>query len=111
MDDDRIQLEGDVRISGTTLREIMEAHGDAAKKVWATEVGCSWQKVASEEPAGRALCAQRLEQAFAKWHGYPWGAALCWFTYWDPNVYGLLDEHWTPRPAWYAYRTAAALYN
>jgi hypothetical protein len=95
----------------TTLRDIMEAHGDAAKKVWATEVGCSWQKVAKDEAAGEALCAERLQIAFAKWHSYPWAAALCWFTYWDPNVYGLVDEHWTPRPAWYAFQTAAALYH
>jgi hypothetical protein len=67
--------------------------------------------VAQEEPAGQALCAERLEQAFAKWHSYSWAAALCWFTYWDPNVYGLVDEHWAPRPGWYAYHSAAALYH
>jgi hypothetical protein len=110
VDDDWFNWKQMAEGSGSTLRSIMEAHGDAAKKVWATEVGCSWQKVAKEEAAGRALCAERLEQAFSKWHSYSWAAALCWFTYWDPNVYGLVDDHWTPRPGWYAFQTAAARY-
>jgi hypothetical protein len=89
----------------SNLRAIMSAHGDANKRVWATEVGCNVSALGNRE------CASRITKAFKLWRGYPWAGVLCWFTYWDPNVYGLVDSGWKPRPAWHAYQTAAAEYG
>jgi hypothetical protein len=88
----------------TTLREIMEANGDGAKKIYATESGCNRSRSTD------AQCSEKLKKAFALWKTYPWAGVYCWFTYWDPNSYGLVDGAWKPRPEWYAYQTAAAAY-
>jgi hypothetical protein len=89
----------------SNLRAIMSAHGDAAKRVWATEVGCN--RVA----LGETECSDRMQEAFRLWQGYSWAGGLCWFTYWDPNVYGLVDGNWGRRPQWYAYRAAASAFQ
>lgn len=88
-----------------SLRPIMEAHGDASKPIWATEVGCNVVALGDSE------CARRIASAFKLWRGYSWAAVLCWFTYWDPNVYGMVDSQWKPRPPWYAFQAAAAEYG
>jgi hypothetical protein len=89
----------------TNLRQIEIAHGDAGKRIWATEVGCNRYTLGDTE------CSNRLSQAFQLWKSYSWAGALAWFTYWDPNVYGLVDRNWTPRPEWYAYQQAAGVFG
>jgi hypothetical protein len=89
----------------SNLRGILSANGDAAKRIWATEVGCNAAALGDSE------CSTRIAEAFKLWRGYPWAGVLCWFTYWDPNVYGLVNSGWTPRPEWHAYQTAAAEYG
>ena len=89
----------------SNLRAIMVAHGDAGKRIWATEVGCNATAL------GESECSSRIAEAFRLWQSYPWAGVLCWFTYWDPNVYGLVDSNWTPRPAWYAFQSAAAAFG
>jgi hypothetical protein len=85
------------------LRQIMIANHDGAKRIWATEVGC-------RRSLGDTQVASRLAHAFQLWSSYRWAGVLAWFTYWDPNQYGLVNDDWTPRPAWYAYQTGAARY-
>jgi hypothetical protein len=87
------------------LRTIMVENGDSAKRIWATEVGCNRLILGNTE------CSDRLAEAFALWRTYPWAAALCWFTYWDPDVYGLVTGTWARRPEWYAYQRAAAAFS
>jgi hypothetical protein len=89
---------------GSNLRDIMAAHDDGGKRIWATEVGCNRYVL------GDAQCSDRLTTAFRLWRSYSWAGALCWFTYWDPIAYGLVDGTWTPRPEWYTYQSAAAAY-
>jgi hypothetical protein len=89
----------------SNLRAIMAAHGDAAKRVWATEVGCN------REALGDAECSTRISKALKLWQSFSWAGVLCWFTYWDPNAYGLVDGAWAPRPEWYAFRSAASSYS
>lgn len=84
------------------LRQIEIAHGDTAKRIWATEVGCNRSSLGDTE------CSNRISQAFGMWRGYTWAGALLWFTYWDPNIYGLVDGNWSPRPEWFSYQSAAA---
>lgn len=88
----------------SNLRAIMTANSDSAKRIWATEVGCDRSRLGDTE------CSNRLNAALQLWRGYAWAGALCWFTYWDPNVYGLVDGNWVPRPEWYALQSAAAAY-
>jgi hypothetical protein len=83
------------------MRSIQAANGDSAKRIWATEVGC-------RQSLGG--CEQRLARAVALWRTYPWAGVLTWFTYWDPNEYGLVSGDWTRRPVWYALRAAAGAY-
>jgi hypothetical protein len=89
----------------SNLRAIMTAHGDGGKRIWATEVGCK------REALGDAECSSRIAKAFRLWQGFSWAGVLCWFTYWDPNAYGLVTSSWTPRPEWQAYQAAAAAYG
>jgi hypothetical protein len=85
----------------SNLRGIMSANGDANKRIWATEVGCNRATIGDQE------CANRIQQAFQLWRNYSWAGALGFFIYWDPNVYGLIDGNFVPRPEFYAYQTAA----
>ena len=93
------------QLAGSTpsIRSIQADHGDSAKRIWATEVGCR------REVAG--CDGERLTRALSLWHSYPWAGVLCWFTYWDPNEYGLVDGSWIRRPEWFALRDAATLYR
>jgi polysaccharide biosynthesis protein PslG len=89
------------QMAGSTpsLRSIEIENGDADKRIWATEVGCR-----------RSLgnCAWRLSVAAGLWRSYPWAGVMAWFTYWDPNEYGLVSGDWTQRPTWSALRYVAA---
>jgi len=90
------------QMAGSTpsIRSIQAANGDAAKRIWATEVGCR-----------RSLgdCPARIARAARLWRSYSWAGALFWFTFWDPGEYGLVDGDWTRRPAWSALRAAVRL--
>jgi hypothetical protein len=95
------------QMAGSTpsVRSIQADNDDSAKRLWATEVGARLS-------AGGALDqARRLDEALTLWRSYPWAGVLAWFIYWDPNEYGLVNGDWSPRPAWFAYRDAAAAYR
>lgn len=94
-------LMGDPSYPYTTLRQVMSSNGDSAKRVWATEAGCNRLNL------GDAECATRISEALQAWRGYPWAAALGWFTYFDPNAYGLVDGSWNLRSEGLAYQSAA----
>lgn len=121
-DDRRLEL-GDVNFSRPTLiRELMVRNGDAAKPIWASEVGWNSQpeSVKAEPNFGRvseALQARytvrALERARTEW---PWmGVMNLWFfrrphqDEWEqPFFYfRLVDPDFTPRPVWWAVRDYA----
>jgi hypothetical protein len=79
----------------------MSNNGDSTKRIYATEVGCN--RVA----LGDSECSSRIQKAAQLWSTYSWAGVLSWFIYWDPNVYGLVDGNWNPRPEWYAYQGGA----
>ena len=100
------------------LRAIMEAHGDEAKSVWATEIGWTtrgtgahaWQTVTPEEQA------DYLRRAWAKAQSdFPW---LDVFTVWNLSQglseqdekagYSLLDEAGLPKTAYGALKEVFA---
>jgi hypothetical protein len=88
-----------------SLRSIMVRHGDSAKRIWATEVGCNRLALGDRE------CSDRLTEALALWRSYRWSGVLCWFTYLGSSAYTLLGQNGKALPEWYAYRRAAAEYS
>jgi polysaccharide biosynthesis protein PslG len=121
-DDRRLDL-GDVNFSRPTLvRELMVRNGDAAKAVWASEVGWNSQpeSVPAEPTFGRVsdelqarYTVRALERAHDEW---PWmGVMNLWFfrrphqDEWDqPFFYfRMVDPDFTPRPVWWAVREYA----
>jgi polysaccharide biosynthesis protein PslG len=99
--------------SATSLRSIMVAHGDGAKKIWGTEFGApTWG------PRGSVFVsldeqARIIERAYHLWAGYRWAGPL--FTYQgrdlgyradtNENFFGLLEFNGTPKPAFSAFQS------
>ncbi len=101
--------------ASTSLRTIMIANGDSAKKIWGTEYGAP-----TGGPAGsyvsQATQAQMISSAFQLWGSYSWAGPL--FIYQgrdqgtDPstreNFFGFINFDGTPKPAYSAYQQAVA---
>jgi hypothetical protein len=101
-----------MRGSRPSLRSIMIAHGDGAKKIWGTEFGApTWG------PQGSSFVsldeqARIIERAYRLWAGYRWAGPL--FTYegrdlgyqgdTNENFFGLLKFDGTPKPAFSAFQ-------
>jgi putative Ig domain-containing protein/cellulase (glycosyl hydrolase family 5) len=88
----------------SNLRGIMSTNGDSAKRIFATEVGCDRVRL------GDAECSYRIQEAMQLWSSFSWAGVVAWFIYWDPNVYGLVDGNWNPRPEWSSYQSGATTY-
>ena len=103
--------------TSTSLRSLMVAHGDGAKKIWGTEFGAP-----TNGPAGsfvsQATQAQMIGTAFKLWSGYSWAGPLFIYQGRDQgtdtstreNFFGFLNHDGTPKLGFFAYRQAAALY-
>jgi polysaccharide biosynthesis protein PslG len=98
-----------------SIRSVLEANGDGAKKVWGTEYGSPTSGdygVVSE-----ATQAEHAREALTLWRTYPWAGVLFWYSTRDVAAYGqataswnysgLLRHDFSPKPAWTAYRNAA----
>ena len=96
-----------------SLRSVMVANGDGAKKIWATEFGAP-----TNGPGGyvsEATQAQYVTQAYAAFRSYDWAGPLMWYSHRDAgtttdtreNFFGLLRYDFSPKPAYTAYQTAA----
>jgi hypothetical protein len=88
-----------------SIRSLMTANGDGAKKIWATEYGNATPDWTDE--TGQA---SRMSQAMVAWKSFPWAGPLFTFNLWDTHgsIFGLLRSDWSPRPAWFAFQAAAA---
>jgi polysaccharide biosynthesis protein PslG len=88
-----------------SLRSLMEANGDSAKKIWATEtgaiVGVTWSCCGTTTEESQATL---LKEAFDLWRTYPWAGGLMYYNYHAHGGYSLTRDDWSLRPAWYAYR-------
>jgi hypothetical protein len=101
--------------AATSLRTIMVANGDGAKKIWGTEYGAP-----TNGPSGTYVSttaqASMVSKAFQLWSGYSWAGPLFVYqgrdqgtdTSTDENFYGFLNNDWTPKPAYTAYQQAVA---
>jgi polysaccharide biosynthesis protein PslG len=100
-----------------SLRSVMIANGDGAKKIWATEFGAPTGGPASN--AGVVTQAQQaamLTRAYQLFSGYGWAGPLFFYQGRDQGTdtsniedfYGFLNHDFTPKPAYTAYQQAAA---
>jgi hypothetical protein len=115
-----------------SLRSLMVANGDQAKKIWATEYGAptggdtngdglsvcnrdgrAWP--AQDRCVTEAQQAAMLRSAWAQWSGYPWAGPMFWFAYQDVQTgsrraaanFGLLRSDGSAKPALSEFRRAA----
>jgi hypothetical protein len=98
-----------------SLRSLMIAHGDGAKKIWATEFGAP-----TNGPGGsfvsEAAQANMVTRAIRAWRTYPWAGPLFFFqgrdmgsnTYTRENFFGFLRYDFSPKPSYAAYQAAVS---
>lgn len=94
-----------------SLRSVMAANGDAAKKIWITEIG-----YASCHPTNTAWTEQReatwLKDAYATFRLKAWAGPLFWYTYRDSgttnetneNCYGIVRKDFSRKMAYYTFK-------
>ena len=95
-----------------SLRSVMTAHGDAAKKIWATEFGAPTNADGLSELEQGKLAAQAL----AKWKTYPWAGNFYWYTLHDDCTdaanrecfFGAVRNDNLPKPAYTSLKNAYA---
>jgi hypothetical protein len=85
----------------TSLRSLMVANGDSAKKIWATEFGAEADRIGEQAQADQLAAAMRI------WLTYPWAGELMVYSYKQAlEGFNLVRPDWSPRPAWYAFQSA-----
>jgi hypothetical protein len=93
------------------MRDVMVANGDEDKKIFITELGIG-DSVGPEGVTTDEMRADRLTRVFEKIDhdpGYPFIAGLMWFQLRERSsvrsyVYSILNEDYSPRPIYYAYK-------
>jgi len=101
--------------TATNLRKMMEANGDGAKKVWATEFG------AHTDPQGEgyvteARQASILDQGISLWRSLSWAGPMFVYRYQDTGTdqsdreqfFGLIRADGTPKPALGVFKSYAS---
>jgi hypothetical protein len=101
--------------TATNLRDLMEANGDGAKKVWATEFG------AHTDPQGEgyvteARQASILDQGISLWQSLSWAGPMFVYRYQDTGTdqsdreqfFGLIRADGTPKPALGVFKSYAS---
>lgn len=98
------------------IRDVMSANGDGSKKVWGTEYGPP--TAGSPGAVSETAQAQHVTDAYRLWRSYAWAGPLFWYSGRDVaapgesgeawRYHGLLRRDFTQKPAWAAYRAAAA---
>jgi hypothetical protein len=100
--------------TGTSARSLMVAHGDGAKRIWATEFGaptCTGDSSCVSESQQAAI----ISQGYTLWRSYSWAGPLVSYMYQDigtdqsnrENFFGFVRHDGSQKPAYAAYRTAA----
>jgi hypothetical protein len=84
----------------------MVNHGDAAKRIWGTEIGAPTEGGGGSVP--EAVQAQIVAQAYQQWTAWPFTGPLIWFSYEDAGSdpfnrddhFGLLDAAGRHKPGY-----------
>jgi len=97
-----------------SVRSVMVANGDGAKKIWGTEYGAP-----TDGPSGAHVSegaqADMITNAYATWASYDWAGPLFVYEGRDlgtststrENFFGLLRHDFTQKPAYAAYQAAS----
>jgi hypothetical protein len=97
-----------------SIRSLMIAHGDGAKKIWATEFGAP-----TNGPAGsfvsKATQAKMVTRAYRLFASYRWAGPLFFYSGRDlgsststtEDFMGLLTRSFSRKPSFVAYRRVA----
>jgi hypothetical protein len=95
-----------------SLHNLMSGHGDGAKKIWLTEYGAPTG--VATDAVSPTVQAAMIAQAYAAAAAWPWAGPL--FSYWqdagsnlsyDQDNFGIIAYNGSPKPAYYAFLTAA----
>jgi hypothetical protein len=98
-----------------SLRSVMIAHGDRAKKIWATEFGAP-----TDGPRGsyvtKSVQSRMVTRAYRLFASYRWAGPLFFYQGRDAgdspgtveNFFGFLNHNFTRKPSFVAYARAAA---
>jgi hypothetical protein len=91
-----------------SVRSLMLAYGDGAKKVWATEFGAPTDANATGYVSVTRQ-SKILARAISLWQGYAWGGPMIIYNYMDLSVdptstnrsafFGLVRADGVPKPA------------
>ena len=95
------------------IHDIAASQGDAAKKIWITEVGAA---TGGPHPISEALQARIVTEAAQLRNSYPWAGPLFWYDYQDlgrsqstdENFYGLVRWDGSHKPAYDSFVQATA---
>jgi hypothetical protein len=98
----------------TSLRSLMIANGDGAKKIWATEMGAPTNGPSSEWPLSEAAQATYVTRAVNAWRTYDWAGPLMWYAARDQgtstvtreNFFGIIRYDFRPKAAYWAFAAA-----
>jgi Cellulase (glycosyl hydrolase family 5). len=92
------------------LYQVMVDHGDAAKRIWGTEVGAPTEGGSGSVPESRQ--AEIATQAYRRWTAWKFTGPLIWFAFADAGSapdnrddhYGLITADGREKPALAAFR-------
>lgn len=100
------------------MHATMAAHGDGDKPLWATEFGWSTYT----KGVSQAAQSTYLLKGYKKLESYPWVEKAFWYGFrnvyylhddpsnWDAQL-GLVRSNYTPKPAFFAYKSYAATHG
>jgi polysaccharide biosynthesis protein PslG len=99
--------------TSTSLRSLMIANGDGAKKIWGTEFGAPSSGLSG---VSAAFQADTVRDAYALWSTYSWAGPLFYYQGRDSGSdagdaydnYGFATTNFSLKASYYAYQSAAA---
>jgi hypothetical protein len=99
-----------------SMRSLMVANGDAAKRVWATEFGAPTDP---RDPSSVDYATQALmfSRALALWSAYPWAGPFIGYQFQDrgtntaneEDFFGLVTADGVPKPSYYSFQAAVTV--
>jgi polysaccharide biosynthesis protein PslG len=100
-----------------SLRSIMIAHGDGAKRIWATEFGAPTDGPPHSGFVSDGVQAAMVARAYRLFAGYPWAGPLFLYQGRDAgvssstiaNFFGFINFNFTRKPAYSAYQRTQLL--
>jgi hypothetical protein len=92
-------------LNAPALYQVMVDHGDAAKRIWGTEVGAP--TAGGGGSVTDAVQSATVTQAYQQWTAWKFTGPLVWFAYEDSGTnafdrdehFGLVDANGRPKPA------------